>query len=136
MATGAMSLDHVVLEVRDAEVSAEFYRALLGLKPVRLKAFRQGKAPFPSSRIARDSVVDLVPRSLWSAKKQPHNPNHICLATTRRRALAIRKRLARAGIGIERESKRNVGAQGWGVSYYFLDPDRIAVEVRFYAARN
>jgi glyoxylase I family protein len=135
MASRAMCLDHVVLEVRNAEISVEFYRALLGLKPVRLNEFRRGTARFPSSRIAGDTVIDLFPRAMWSDKKRARNPNHICLATTRRRALTIRRRLARAGIGIERESKRNFGARGWGVSYYFRDPDRVTVEVRFYAAQ-
>ena len=110
----AIELDHVVMEVRDVERSLEFYTKVLGLTGVRVADFRAGKAPFVSVRINRKTVIDLFPRPLWG------NPR-------------LRRRMRRAGVDISRRNPRSFGAQGWGRSIYFHDPDGAVVEVRYYA---
>ncbi len=128
-----ISLDHVVLEVRNAEAALAFYGGLLGLAPVRLKEFRGGKAPFPSGRVARGTMIDFFPPALWKRRRSPSNPNHVSFALGRQAVVALRKRMAQRGIAIEREMGRNYGARGWGSAFYFSDPEGNTVEVRCYA---
>ena len=130
----AMELDHVVMEVRDVERSLEFYTKVLGLTGVRVADFRAGKAPFLSVRINRKTVIDLFPRPLWGNPRRPRNPNHFCLTVDERGAATLRRRMRKAGVDIIRRNPRSFGAQGWGRSIYFRDPDGAMVEVRYYAA--
>lgn len=125
------SLDHLVLEVRDPVASAAFYRDVLGLRSVRLVAFVAGEAPFPSVRVGRATVVDLMPPRMWVGRR-PRNPGHFCLAVSTAELLAVKRRLARRGIRITRVAERNFGARGYARSIYFDDPDGTSVEVRAY----
>lgn len=126
-----MRLDHIVLEVADPERSAAFYQEVVGLAPVRLDEFRAGTVQFPSMRIDEDSLIDLFPRALWRGPT-PHNPNHLCIATTTEALAALRERLAARSIAITRSADHNFGARGFGRSIYFDDPDGISIEVRDY----
>ena len=45
-----LAFDHVVLIVRDVEVTLAWYQELLGLDGVRVEEWRAGVAPFPSLR--------------------------------------------------------------------------------------
>jgi catechol 2,3-dioxygenase-like lactoylglutathione lyase family enzyme len=129
-----IEFDHVVLEVRDPEASVAFYRLVLGLQPVRLAAYRKGKAPFVSGRVNAQTVVDFFPPALWRNRRRPSNPNHFCLTLTARRASALERRLAARGVAITQRAPRNFGARGYAQSIYFLDPDGISVEARHYPA--
>lgn len=131
-----IALDHVVLEVRDAEATAAFYADLLGLAPVRMDEWRRGEAPFPSGRVTDETIIDYFPPAMWRNRRRAANPNHLCFTLSRQGVAALRRKLARRGIPIQRESKRNYGARGWGVSLYVEDPDGISVEARYYAARG
>lgn len=126
-----MRIDHVVLEVADPERSAVFYEEVVGLAPVRLDEFRAGAVKFPSLRIDEGSLIDLFPRAMWRGAA-PHNPNHLCLATTTEALAALRGRLAARSIAITRTDDHNFGANGYGRSIYFDDPDGISIEVRDY----
>lgn len=125
------SLDHLVLEVRDPVASTAFYRDVLGLAPVRLAAFQAGEAPFPSLRVSRGTLVDLMPPRMWAGRR-PRNPGHFCLAVSAAQLGAVRRRLARRGIRLTRVAARNFGARGYARSIYFDDPDGTSVEVRAY----
>jgi catechol 2,3-dioxygenase-like lactoylglutathione lyase family enzyme len=127
-----LALDHVVLEVRDAEAAVAFYRDVLGLAPVRLAEWRRGEAPFPSGRVTGETIIDFFPPDLWRSRRRAANPNHLCFTLSRPAVAALRRRLARRGIPIARESPRNYGALGWGVSLYFHDPDGVQLEARYY----
>ena len=128
----SITLDHVVFEVRDPEVSAAFYQDLIGLEPVRMEEFRSGEAPFPSSRVTPDTVLDFFPKEMWTNRRRAQNPNHFCFTLSQPEIKKLRRRLAKREIPIVRESKRNYGARGWGVSLYIEDPDGISVEFRYY----
>jgi len=130
-----LALDHVVLEVRDVEVTAAFYREVLGLAPVRLEEWRRGEAPFVSGRVSAETVLDYFPPAMWGDRHRAQNPNHLCFTLSRQGVAALRKRLALHDVPIARESPRNFGALGWGVSLYFHDPDGVRLEARYYPVR-
>jgi catechol 2,3-dioxygenase-like lactoylglutathione lyase family enzyme len=129
-----LALDHVVLEVQDPEATAAFYRRALGVAPVRLAQWKRGAAPFPSGRVAEGTIIDFFPPALWRNKRRAQNPNHLCFTLNRPAVAALRRRLGRLGVPIVQESPRNYGARGWGVSFYFDDPDGVRLEARYYPA--
>ncbi|MCB9598309.1 MAG: VOC family protein, partial [Sandaracinaceae bacterium] len=115
-----LRLDHVVLWVADPLRSVEFYERVVGLEGVRVDAFREGKAPFPSVRISDDSIVDLM--SLQAAQLLNSLPgaagsagnrvNHLCLAMSQAEYTALRARLADAGVETPVTMKQSFGAGG------------------------
>ena len=126
-----MTLDHVVLEVRDPVQSVEFYRRILGLRPVRLGEFKREVAPFPSGRVGAGTVLDFFGPKMWR-RKAASNPNHLSFALSRAAVKAMERRLSDGGVSITNRDDHNFGARGWGCSIYFMDPDGITVEARFY----
>lgn len=131
-----LQLDHVVLEVRDPIGSLAFYQAILGTEPVRQAEFAQGDAPFPSARVGQGTIIDLFPPAMWRDRVAPANPNHFCLTTDKATAEAVEQRLAAHEVPIHKRRPRTFGAQGYGTSYYFDDPDGVTIEVRYYPAQG
>jgi len=131
MSEATMRLDHLVLEVRDADRAAAFYQEVLGLAPVRLDAYRAGEVKFPSVRVDDATIIDLFPPPLWRGSSA-QNPNHLCLTTTEAGFHAIEARLAERGVAVTRRADHNFGARGFGRSLYFDDRDGVAIEVRWY----
>ena len=66
-------LDHVVLNVADAEASVRWY-GRLGLQSVRLEEWRRGEAPFVSLRVDDTTIIDLQQR-----ERTGENLDHVCL---------------------------------------------------------
>lgn len=141
-----MSLDHLVLRVRDPERSLAWYRDRLGLTPEREEAWRAGEVPFVSLRIDATTVIDL----LETPPDQPLHPrtgvDHIALVVDPATDLA-----AIAGDGSADDSARSGepgepgepfdvvggparlwGARGYGEGLYVRDPDGHVVELRVY----
>ena len=54
-------MDHIVLRVKDVDVSLRFYNEVLGLKTERVDQFKAGEVRFPSIRINDDTIIDLFP---------------------------------------------------------------------------
>ena len=52
-------LDHIVLNVVDAERSMRWYCDRLGLEPERYEEWKAGEAPFVSVRIDEGTIIDL-----------------------------------------------------------------------------
>lgn len=117
-------LDHIVLNVQDAEKSLAFYRYELGLEGVRVEEWRDGDAPFPSVRLDESTIIDLfeVPRT-------GENLNHFCLVVEPTDFEQI-KSSGRFEV-LDGPAKR-FGARGEGVSVYVRDPDGNTVELRYY----
>ena len=126
------TLDHLVLEVRDPQASVRFYAGVLGLASVRLDEFVAGAAPFPSARINEGTVLDFFPPKMWRGP-EARNPNHFCMTFDQAGVQALERRLAQAGIEIDRRDDHNFGARGFGRALYFRDPDGISIEARYYA---
>lgn len=117
-------LDHIVLNVADVEKSLAFYCGELGLEPVRVEEWRQGKAPFPSARINGSTIVDFM-----NYNRTGENLNHFALVVenTDLAELAISGQFE----VIDGPGPR-FGARGEGTGLYIHDPDRNVVELRSY----
>jgi catechol 2,3-dioxygenase-like lactoylglutathione lyase family enzyme len=126
------SLDHVVLNVSDAERSLAFYAGILGLRPERTDEFRSGRVPFPSVRIDAGTIVDFLDPVHRDAAPPNRNLNHIALALGNAPS-EIAEFLNERGIRIVREMTGNFGAQGnTAHSFHIFDPDGNLLELQAY----
>ncbi|MFF2657603.1 VOC family protein [Kitasatospora sp. NPDC058032] len=118
------ALDHLVLNVRDIERSLAFYQGLLGLEPVRVDEWRDGKAPFPSIRITPETIIDLMVRPRGES-----NVDHICLTVEPLDWQAV---LDAGTFTVLEGPVQRYGARGNATSVYVRDPDGNTVELRWY----
>lgn len=139
MTDNSARLDHVVLWVRDPVASADFYEKSVGLEPVRVAEYAEGKAPFPSVRLNGDhfrphgppmaAYMNMIPGAADSAG---HPVNHVCLSPGGRfrRAAHTSGGTVRSLSGFSYDS---FGARGMAKrSFYFQDPDGNVFEARHY----
>jgi catechol 2,3-dioxygenase-like lactoylglutathione lyase family enzyme len=132
------ALDHIVLNVRDAQAAVDFYGRILGLEIERLEKFEHGVVPYPSVRINDETLLDLFPPKLWRGASEVEtnagaaNLHHFCLTFSEPQWKRLVERLHENKIEITRFADDNWGAQGVGVSIYFNDLDGNEVEVRYY----
>ena len=83
------TIDHIVINVSDAEKMLYFYTRVIGLEPARVDQWRAGEVPFPSLRLCTDSLIDLFPPQMWNpkgqgdARSQAPNYDHFCLTLSR-----------------------------------------------------
>jgi glyoxylase I family protein len=122
-------LDHVVLRVASLERAIEFYRSVLGcriereLHQPRLVQLRAGA-----------SLIDLVPAGTTAAKGTG-NMDHFALRLEVFDAAALGAHLRRHGID-PGEVRERYGAEGYGPSLYFSDPDGNTIELKGPATRG
>jgi catechol 2,3-dioxygenase-like lactoylglutathione lyase family enzyme len=117
-------VDHVVLNVADAERSLAFYVDELGLAPARVDEWRRGEVPFPSVRVTRTFIVDLL-----ETERTGVNADHLCLVVEPVDLTAV---AASGRFTVVDGPAARFGAQGLGTSLYVLDPDGNTVELRYY----
>ena len=124
-------LDHVVVRVADIEKSIHFYRDILGCPEKRRKE-DAGLYQYQAGA----SMIDLVPldspggrRSGYGPPDQGRNLEHFALTVEEFDEDALRAYLADNGI-TPTKSGRRFGAQGYGPSIYFEDPDGNVVELK------
>ena len=129
-------MDHIGLNVEDAERMIGFYAVVLRLVPVRLDEYREGKVPFPSVRLNRDTVIDFYPPDLWRGAEEsivrPGSLSHFCISLIREEWADLLARLRTHGTEIEQGPTPRWGAHGTGTSFYVRDPEGNLVEVRQY----
>ncbi|MER5749463.1 VOC family protein [Streptomyces sp. NPDC002088] len=118
------AFDHLVLNVGDVERSLDFYAGLLGLDPVRVAEWRAGKIPFPSVRIAPETIIDLVSRPRGES-----NVDHICLTVE---PLDWDEFIKSGTFTVLEGPVERFGARGTATSVYVQDPDGNTVELRWY----
>ena len=127
--TGGMAevrgLDHIVLNVADAERSLRWYRDRLGLEPVRYAEWKAGEAPFVSVRIDEGTIIDLQ-----EAERTGENLNHFALHV----AGDVESIVDHPDVEVVRRAPRLFGARGWGSAVYVSDPDGNEVELRSYGS--
>jgi catechol 2,3-dioxygenase-like lactoylglutathione lyase family enzyme len=117
-------VDHVVLDVADAERSLAFYAGELGLAPERVEEWRRGEAPFPSVRVTPTFIVDLL-----ETDRTGVNVDHLCLVVEPVDLAAV---AASGRFTVVDGPATRFGARGLGTSLYVLDPDGNTVELRHY----
>ena len=118
-------LDHIVLNVADAERSMRWYRDRLGLESVRYEEWKAGEAPFVSVRVDEGTIIDLV-----EAERTGTNLAHFALWVTG----DVESIAAHPDVEVVQRSPRVYGAQGWGSAVYVRDPDGNEVELRSYGS--
>ncbi|MFD8911828.1 VOC family protein [Streptomyces sp. NPDC059575] len=118
------AFDHLVLNVADVERSLGFYTGFLGLEPVNVDAWRAGKAPFPSVRVAPETIIDVVGKPRGES-----NVDHICLTVD---PLDWAEFLESAQVNVLEGPVQRDGARGTATSVYVQDPDGNTVELRWY----
>ncbi|MDQ2728245.1 MAG: VOC family virulence protein [Actinomycetota bacterium] len=118
-----VDLDHVVINTANVEASLGWWCGLLGLAPVRVEAWRAGRAPFPSVRINDGTIIDLL-----AATPSGTNMDHLCVVVT-----ADLDRLAASGaLEVLDGPAPRFGARGDGVALYVRAPEGTTVELRTY----
>ncbi|MET7682056.1 VOC family protein [Streptomyces sp. NPDC005423] len=122
-----IAFDHLVLNVADIERSLAFYTGPLGLEPVRVKEWRDGKVPFPSVRVSPTTIIDLVKTPAERAKG--FNVDHICLVVE---PLDWQRVIDSSVFTVLDGPGKRFGAQGAAESLYVQDPDGNTVELRWY----
>ncbi|EST22629.1 VOC family protein [Streptomyces roseochromogenus] len=141
MTKNSMRLDHIVLWVTDPLAAARFYQGAVGLEPVRVAEFAEGKAAFPSVRVNDETILDLALLAFaermkmlpGAAASAGHPVNHICLSLPADAFDALRTRLAEHGVPLSDIGHNSFGARGKASrSFYFRDPDGNVFEARHY----
>ncbi|MEU8467635.1 VOC family protein [Streptomyces sp. NPDC029006] len=141
MTNNTTRLDHVVLWVADPVAAADFYETAVGLEPLRITEFTEGKAAFPSVRVNEETILDLAPRTFaarmrmlpGSADSAGHPVNHVCLSLPADAFDALRARLEEHGVPVSDIDHGLSGARGDATrSFYFRDLDGNIFEARHY----
>ena len=122
-------LDHVVLRVASLERAIDFYRAVLGCQ-----VERQLQQPRLVQLRAGASLIDLVPADPPAAPGAG-NMDHFALRLEAFDAAALTAHLRRHGVDPGAVHER-YGAEGYGPSLYFADPDGNTVELKGPATRG
>ncbi len=124
-------IDHVVLRIRDTDISLAFYVDVLGCRIEK----RQEAIGLIQLR-AGASLIDLVPvdgplgRIGGSApEKSGRNVDHFALSVAPFDEDAIRGHFSLHGVAVT-ESGMRYGAEGSGPSVYVRDPDGNTVELK------
>jgi len=126
-----VEMDHIVLNVSDAERSIAFYTETLGLKGESLDEFRAGRVGFPSVRINEHTLIDLVQMEQGQGVAVK-NLNHFCLVSERLDLGELAADLKSKGVVVVQEPVSRWGARGQATSIYIQDPDENELEIRCY----
>ena len=122
MAIEVEGIDHVVINVADAERAMRWYQKHLGFEPERYGEWLSGKAPFLSMRVNEVTVIDLL-----ETDRSGENVDHISFCIT-----GSLEDLATEDVEIVREFESVYGAMGWGPALYIRDPDGNVIELKQY----
>ena len=126
-------MDHIVLRVKDVEVSMQFYTEILGLKPERVEQWRAGEVGFPSARLNDDTIIDLFASDQESnGRDGVKNQDHFCMVIEPTDMDELKAKFEAIGVGIQAGPGKRWGSHGDGISLYVYDPDDNVVELRHY----
>lgn len=119
-----IALDHVVLRCRDVETTLSWYVERLGCEPVRVEQWRRREVPFPSVRVAPESIIDLIPGEATDGRLE-----HLCITIEPTDLAAV---AASGEFEVLEGPVPRFGARGVATSLYVRDPDGTVVELRHY----
>jgi glyoxylase I family protein len=122
-----VTLDHIILRVRDPVASAHFYQEVLGFR----HEGREG--PFELVRVNESFTLDLMGET-------PRDPVHLAFCLDRASFEAVHRHLGERSIAFgstpfDRKGgplAKSQGARGMADAWYFYDPDGHNLEVRSY----
>ena len=117
-------IDHVVLNVSDAEKSLQWYHERLGLPTERVDEWRRGEVPFPSVRIDSSTIIDL-----FELPRTGENADHVCVVIEPPDLDAV---ASSGDFEVLDGPSPRWGARGMGTSLYVRDPDGNNIELRHY----
>jgi catechol 2,3-dioxygenase-like lactoylglutathione lyase family enzyme len=123
------AIDHLVLTVRDIQVSVAFYTRVLGMEAVTFGANRRALSFGVQKINLHEAGHEFEPKA---AVPTPGSAD-LCLVTTLAPA-AIVAHLKACGVQVVDGPVTRTGARGPIVSVYFRDPDGNLLEVSSYAA--
>ena len=110
-----VSLDHLVVNVKDVDAALSFYGDILGLEVLRLDQFRQGKVGFVSVRASEGSLIDLRPSN--GTTHASDNIDHFCLILEPTDMQKLLDELRSRGLRAEGPVSPRWGARGNGPSF-------------------
>ena len=123
-----VAMDHIVLRVSDVARSLDWYTGQLGLAPVRVDEWRAGECPFPSVRVSKETIIDLIEGEV---EQDTSSLDHFCMVVTAESMAAVR---ASGDFTIVRDPDFELyGARGYADGLYIADPDGNEIELRAYA---
>ena len=122
------ALDHIALRVKDVKASLVFYSDILGLPTERVELWRENRVPFPSVRLNRDTLIDLME----GVSAGSSGLDHYCLVIETTDMNTLKAQLEGVGVVVRNGPATRWGAHGDGTSLYVLDPDGHVVELRHY----
>lgn len=135
-------LDHLGINVTDAEKMLEFYCDVLGLPGERVGAYRAHEVAFPSVRVSKETLLDFFPPHMWqndgalAMLPELGRLNHMCIAMSKAEWFDARERLLDRGVPIELGPIDRFGAHGTGISIYVRDPEKNLVELKYYGEKD
>jgi catechol 2,3-dioxygenase-like lactoylglutathione lyase family enzyme len=123
-----MQLDHMILPVRDADESVEFYGSVLGC------TYEGSDGPFSVMRVTPDFVLLLAP---WGTDGGTHLAFALSKPDFDATFARVRERGIKYGDGPHDADNMQgpgieFGARGSGAALYFVDPNRHLLEIRHY----
>jgi len=135
MSLTVIALDHLVINVRDVEVSAAWYQRVLGM---RRKDFDPGEGKARRVSVSfGDQKINLRPLSIdkvewFTADNDAAGTQDLCFLTTSTPDDVVRH-LKACGVDIEAGPVAKQGARGVLASVYCRDPDGSLIEISSYS---
>jgi len=123
-AVSVSAFDHLVVRCADVERTLAWYCDRLGLAPVRVDEWRRGEVPFPSVRVDRETIIDLV-----VGPSDDGRLDHICLVVE---PVDLDGVAASGEFDVVEGPARRFGARGDGTSLYVRVIPTAFVELRHY----
>lgn len=121
-----LGLDHVVLHVRDQEVSRRFYTDILGCTLDHVNA----KFSLVQLRFGQN-LIDLLPLDPAAPAPRPESGmDHLCLSIRCDDLQKVAEDLKARGVTVEGDVVKRRGAFGEGPSLYLRDPDGYRIELK------
>ena len=120
-------LDHLVLTVKDLQVTVDFYQRVLGMKPIE----------FGEGRLALSFGTQKINLHLSGSEFEPKarrvqvGSADLCFVTNTSIA-EVAEHIQAQGVAIEEGPVQRTGATGNIVSVYIRDPDGNLIEVSNY----
>ena len=126
-----LGLDHIVLRVSDMDRMVAFWRDALGCEVEKVQA-ELGLVHIRAGSVLID-LVDVAGKlgreGGRAAGAEGRNLDHFCLRVEPFDPAAIRARLEAQGVAVD-APKRRFGAEGYGESIYFADPEGNRIELK------